>query len=298
MLIFNNLIIFIYQYSFRGVEMILSDYISSSYEEYLALKRRKVKNFKHDVGMLNIIKTYEISSMDIALIKEVVAEIFLLKLKKDRKIMDATVNRYRSMLSAIFNYAIREELIIRNPMKNIKKYNEEARDIVLTTDEINRLLYNCKSSKNKELYYIVLLALYTGMRYSEIIFMEKSRLNGNIYSLKAEETKSKKSRKVVIHSECMKLLLEFMELYPNSTNRVFKTVYIMRSFATALKKSGIEGVRFHDLRRTFATTLMENGVPATIIQNQLGHSTLRMTEVYLSGSVEKRVEEIEKLCYS
>lgn len=278
--------------------MILSDYIEGVYKEYLSLKRSKKKNLDHDIGMLNIIKTYEISSMDIALIKGVEAERFLLKLQKDRNIKDATANRYRSMLNAIFSYAIREELIIRNPIKNIKKYNEEARDIVLTVEEIDRLLDCCKLSSNKELYHIVLLALYTGMRFSEIISMEKSRLKNNIYSLTAAETKSKKSRKVVIHSECMKLLLEFLELYSTDNDMVFKSKSIKGSFLSVRKILGLEYVRFHDFRRTFATHLMERGVPATIIQNQLGHSTLRMTEVYLSGNLEKRVEEIEKLCYA
>jgi len=277
--------------------MILSDYISSSYEEYLALKRTKKQNLLHDLGTLEIIKNYPIASIEITEINQIDVEKFLLKIQKDRGIKYSTVNRYRSVLNAIFNYGIKEEIVNINPIRNIRRHKEYPRSVVLSKNEISRLLGNCKPSINKELYYIVSLALYTGMRFSEIIFMEKSKLKDNIYSLTAAETKSRKDREVVIHSEAMKALEEFMVLYPNSADRIFKTIYIRRSLATALKKSEITSVRFHDFRRTFATHLMESGAVLTIIQNQLGHSSIKMTEVYLSGNIKKRVDEIEKLCY-
>ncbi len=277
--------------------MILSDYFETVYKEYLFLKRRKVKNFNHDVGMFRIVRLYDISNMEITTIKHMDAEKFLLQIEKDRDISSATVNRYRSMLSAMFNYAIRDEILVINPIRNIRKYKEDPRSIVLSFEDIKRLLTHCKLSRSTELYYIVIIALYTGMRYSEVVFMMKSRLKDNVYTLRADETKSKKGRVVAIHSECWKIINEFMNLYPTSNDRIFTCSYFDRSFRSAKKKSNLESIRFHDLRRTFATHLMEKGVPVPVIQSQLGHSSLMMTELYLSGNLKKRVAEIEKLCY-
>ena len=54
-----------------------------------------------------------------------------------------------------------------------------------------------------------------------------------------------------------------------------------RYFYKCLEKAGLRRVRFHDLRHTFATLLIEQGYPLPYIQQQLGHSSIRMTvDVY------------------
>ena len=277
--------------------MTLSNYIETFYKEYLALKRTKPQNLKHDIGTLNTIKSYPISDMELDKIKKIDGEKFLLKIQKDRDVSYTTVNRYRSTLVAIMNNAIDEEVITVNTLRGIRKHKETPRTEVLTNEEIQRLLQSCMLSANKELYTVVALALYSGMRYSEIVFMMKSRLGKNIYTLTAHETKSRKGRDVALPSIAVDILNEFMDANPNDTDRVFTFTHFKNPFHKARLDAGLEHIRFHDLRRTFATHLMETKTPASIIQNQLGHSSLKMTEVYLSGNLEKRVAEIEKLCY-
>lgn len=82
----------------------------------------------------------------------------------------ATVNRYISALSHAFTYGVRElEWIGENPVRKMEKPSEpKGRVRFLSTEELNRLLDACKKSRNPLLYPFVLLALSTGMRYSEI----------------------------------------------------------------------------------------------------------------------------------
>ncbi len=216
--------------------------------------------------------------------------------QKDRKITQATQNRYRSCLSHIFNTAIKDKLIKENPVKYIKKYKEESRNRALNEFEVNALLEACKKSKNKELYYIVLAALYTGMRYSNIVNMKKSNIQGNIYQLDGCETKSGKGQLICLHQDLLDELNKYMLEYDNG-EYVFKTKEVKRSFKSALKQADIKYFRFHDLRRTFATTLLHNGTNIKVIQHMLGHSSIAMTERYLANDSKKELDASNKLCF-
>ena len=253
-------------------------------------------NFKHILGQLNIISGYEFTDMTINTISENDIINFFNLLKKDRGIKQATINRYRSLLNHIFNTAIKDKVVNHNPVKYIKRYKEKSRNRVLSSNEIKALLQACSDSRNQELYYIVLVAIYTGMRYSNIVNMKKSNISGNVYQLDGSETKSGKEQFIYLNQKLLNELNNYMQ--ENSVDDcLFKTKRVKRSFKTALLKAGIENFRFHDLRRTFATTLLYNDVNIKTIQNMLGHSSLMMTERYLANDSKKELDAINKLCF-
>lgn len=254
------------------------------------------RNFKDILGKLNIIISYSFVKKNIIDITENDILNFFHLLRKDRQITQATQNRYRSCLNHIFNTAIKDKLIKDNPVKNIKKYKEECRNRALNHIEITALLDSCKKSKNKELYYIVLVALYTGMRYSNIVNMKKSKLEGVIYNLEKNETKSGKGQLICMHQDLLNELNKYMLKHDNG-EYIFKSKEVKRSFKTALVRAGIKHFRFHDLRRTFATILLDNNTNIKVIQHMLGHSSIMMTERYLAHNAKKELDAISKLCF-
>ena len=282
---------------------ILSNFNSITLKEYIERyyipfqKNAKTgANFKHILGQLNIITGYNFTDMAINTISENDIINFFNLLKKDRNIKQATINRYRSLLNHIFNTAMKDKVVNYNPVRYIKRYKEKSRDRALNTNEIKALLETCRQSRNEELYYIVLVALYTGMRYSNIVNMKRSNIKGNVYQLDGNETKSGKSQLIYLHQDLLNELNNYMQV--NSINDcLFKTKRVKRSFKTALKKANIENFRFHDLRRTFATTLLYNDVNIKTIQNILGHSSIMMTERYLANDSKKELDAINKLCF-
>lgn len=281
---------------------ILSDFSSITLKEYIDKyyipfqKNAKTgANFKHILGQLNIIAGYDFTDKAINSITENDIVNFFNLLKKDRGIKQATINRYRSLLNHIFNTAMKDKVVNHNPVKYIKRYKEKSRNRVLSSNEIKALLQACSDSRNQELYYIVLVAIYTGMRYSNIVNMKRSNIKGNVYQLDGNETKSGKSQLIYLHQDLMNELNGYMKYHTGSY--IFKSKYILGSFKTACNKAGIENFRFHDLRRTFATTLLYNNVNIVTISNMLGHSSLLMTQKYLANDSKKELDAINKLCF-
>ena len=281
---------------------ILSNFNSITLKEYIERyyipfqkNAKKETNYRHILGQLNIIIGYDFTDKAVNTITENDIINFFNLLKKDRNIKQATINRYRSLLNHIFNTAMKDKVVNYNPVKYIKRYKEKNRDRALNSNEIKALLETCRQSRNEELYYIVLVALYTGMRYSNIVNMKKSNIKGNVYQLDGNETKSGKSQLIYLHQDLLNELNKHMQDF--NRDNIFITKRVKRSFKTACNKAGIENFRFHDLRRTFATTLLYKDVNIKTIQNMLGHSSIMMTERYLANDSKKELDAINKLCF-
>ena len=67
------------------------------------------------------------------------------------------------------------------------------------------------------------------------------------------------------------------------------------AFKGALRRAGIEGLRFHDLRHTFATRLAEKGIDVETIRDLLGHSSITTTQRYMHSRDERKREAVRLL---
>jgi len=221
----------------------------------------------------------------------------VLRQKAGRK--PATVNRELSVIKSLFNYAWRSKKYFgRNPVSlaGILEANN-LMERILTPEEESRLL----EVSEGYLKDIIIIALNTGMRQGEILGLKWDWIDfeKNFISIPQTNTKSKKERKVPINSVLKTLLLE-RKLAVGNTKYVFPSprgveknlAWVKRSFKTACKKAGIENLRFHDLRHTAATRLVDAGIPLHAIAKLLGHSTVRVTERYShpEESVKEAVE--------
>ena len=213
----------------------------------------------------------------------------------------ASVNRELSCLKYLFNLAKRwKKFFGNNPVAEVE-FLEEGEGItrILTLEEEDLLL---KESPTY-LKNIIITALNTGMRKMEILSLkwENVDLEKNNITINQTNTKSKKTRIIPISSYLRKILLEQKLLcggseyvYPNDSGEGHITD-IKRSFSTACKKAEITGFRFHDLRHTAGTRMIESGVNVVLVSKILGHSDINLTVKRYIHPEESLRDAVERL---
>jgi len=216
-------------------------------------------------------------------------------------ISKSTINRHLAILKTFYNVAIEWGYANQNPVKGVKFFSEKdtLRQRILTAKEEDRLL----EAASEHLKPILIIALHTGMRRGEVLSLQWSpHIDFETREIRVEETKSGKPRIVDINS---RLFNELMRLKNENQNNRYVFVNpktgkpyrkLQTSFDGACRRAGIEGLRFHDLRHTFASRLVEEGVDLIRVKELLGHSTVKITERYTHSSREERKKAVELLC--
>ena len=196
---------------------------------------------------------------------------------------DATVNREMTTLKHMLNKAVEWGMLETSPFKKgsrlmLKENNHRLR--FLSESEIEALLRECAS----HLRPIVETALLTGMRRGELLSLQWEQIrNGFIY---LTETKSGKARQIPINERLAGVLRGVRQDNQLKSPYVFcdfqgrRLGDFKRSFASACRRAGIEAFRFHDLRHTFASQLVMNGISLKAVQELLGHADIKMTMRY------------------
>lgn len=232
---------------------------------------------------------HEISALDIEKFKAV----------KVCELTRTTVNHYLKILKRMFNIAIEWGYARENPVRKVKFFSEKdtQKERILSEKEKIRLL----EAASEHLTPILIVALNTGMRRGEILNLTWDRVDLKQRLIQVVNTKSGRNRTIPVNSALFKLLSELKMdrkneyLFPNpQTDLPFRTV--RRSFKNACRSAKIEGLRFHDLRHTFASRLIELGIDIIRVKELLGHSTVKITERYTHSNSEERKKAVELLC--
>lgn len=220
----------------------------------------------------------------------------------------ATVNRELEVLRHLLNLAERwKKFFGKNPVSQagLLILNNQV-ERILSPEEEERLL----ACSSPQLSAILICALNTGMRKGEIISLKWSNvdLDNNVITLEATNTKSKKGRKIPINSKLRKTLLE-QKLKGGGSDYVFlssngnpykRQDSLKQAFGGACRRAGIEGLRFHDLRHTAATRMVESGAKIVAVSRILGHADLKTTMRYThpGDSLKEAVETLANFASS
>ncbi len=217
----------------------------------------------------------------------------------------ATVNRGLAILKHLLIEAHDVGLIAKNVTKGSKAIDadaETARTRTLTDSEELRLLASCSGTRTVEykrkgkdvkatveadnpyLKALILLGLDSGLRRGEILTLDWNDidLDTGIIKILGTHTKTQRTRSVPMTSRTIAELLALPTF--DSSGKVFPFNDFKRSWATALRVAGIDGLTFHDLRRTFVTRLQAGGVSIGIAAELAGHSRLETTQKHYTST--------------
>ncbi len=200
------------------------------------------------------------------------------RVERKREVSGASVNREMSCCRRIFNLSISWQLLEHNPASHIEMFPETRRMKFLRVAEQRRLLAACRESEQPLLYPIVVLALTTGCRRGELLSLEWKHIDLDSATLTIENTKNHLPRTVPLCLQAVQVLQELPR--GDENDKLFPINSVKRSYTTALRRAGLEGFRFHDLRHTAASTLVNQGVDLLTVQRILGHESLAMTLRY------------------
>ncbi|HEX2858868.1 MAG TPA: site-specific integrase [Alphaproteobacteria bacterium] len=215
----------------------------------------------------------------------------------------ATVVRYMASLSHVFTLAVKDwGWMDDNPMLKVRKpMLPRGRIRFLNADERKVLLEKCRASENPYLYTVVILALSTGARYSEIMELRWPQVDLAKGTVTLTKTKNKEWRVLHLHGHALELLHALRKVPRIDTPFVFPRAdgkapqEIRKHWEKALKVSKIEDFRFHDLRHTAASYLLEDGATLVQLSEILGHKTLQMVKRYAHLSEQQASDIVKKM---
>lgn len=201
----------------------------------------------------------------------------------------ASVNRELECLSRIFSFAVDNGLVSGNPCRKVKKLRQDNRRTrYLTRDEEIRLLAEADLGP-WYLRPLIVVAIQTGMRRGELLNLAWSDVDLARALVYVRDTKSGKSRELPLSSDALAALRSVRV----EGEKVFPLVDFKKAWAGALKRAGISGLRFHDLRHTAATRWADAGADAFTIAALLGHSSIQMSARYAHAVDERKRRIVE-----
>ena len=207
---------------------------------------------------------------------------------KGRPISGATINRYAASLAAVITWTIKRRIAPKgyaHPCRSVER-NAESSGCTrfLSDDERVRLLDACRASRWPRLYALVLLALTTGARKSEVLGLRWMDIDLVRAEARCGRTKNGDPKVLPLVPAVIDELRRFAasggSLVFESTRARSRAYSFEPLFQQALQAAKIKQFRFHDLRHSCASMLAQSGATLLEIGDVLGHRQLAMTRRY------------------
>ncbi len=217
------------------------------------------------------------------------------------------------LLGGLMKFAVRKRYIDSNPVQDVEKpkghsrYDEKDEMDILRPDEIRQLLDNVEGLKYETLFTLAVMSgarqgEILGLKWSDIdwynsqIIIRRTFQHGRFYEPKSMTSKRKIDLGPTVLNKLKKWKLpcpsnELDLVFPNDQgNPIDKNNLVRRHFEPTLRRAKLRKIRFHDLRHTFASLLIDQGEHPKYIQAQMGHSSINVTmDVY--GHLMKTVNQ-------
>jgi len=215
------------------------------------------------------------------------------------KLRPATVNRELACLKALFNFAIKADVVLTNPVSRVNflaEQNEQNR--VVSYSEQHK--YLAKASPT--LRDVATMILETGMRPEEVYSLEYEHVRLEEGFLAIPKGKTPAARRRVNLNATARSILRFKVesatgryVFPCQTDPERPIPKVNNAHDRAVKESKVKPFRLYDLRHTWATRAAESGVDLVTLASMLGHSRIQMVLRYAHPTQSHQKNAMEKI---
>lgn len=217
--------------------------------------------------------------------------------KRRAKVKPSTANRSLAVLKSMFNKAMDWNYASSNPVRKVKLAKEHnKREHFLSEEEGARLL----EATPEKVRPIVLAALHTGARRGELLGLGWEDVDFRSKVVHFRDTKNGTDRAVPLDATLEGVLralprpLAGGPVFAGDSGRLTPNE-LRNGFERAVRESKLVGLRFHDLRHSYASFLVRAGVPLNTVRELLGHRSLEMTLRYSHLSPDHKREAVRVL---
>lgn len=231
----------------------------------------------------------------------------------NKNLSNSTIIKLHGLLNKIFKQFIMWEKLSKNPMTRVKKPPVKyKKGDTWSINESQRFLESAKSHRS---YIVFWLALNTGMRLGEILGLHWDQINfkqkvlsvNRSLNRQTMEISTPKTKNSIREINLSKSQINFLKDYKrkqspnsiivcaNSNGDYFMERNIRRDKKLICKKAKIKEIRFHDLRHTHATLLIEMDTPIKHVQERLGRKDISTTlNTYVHTQKAHHIETAER----
>lgn len=229
----------------------------------------------------------------------------------------SSANRKLNSLRGAFRWAYKNKLIRNNALFNAENLPEtDSRNCIryLTDEELKRLMNVLDERERKKnrvgkdfLKPIVILSLNTGIRKGAMMSLQWSDIDftARTIFLRADAAKNSKPKYLPMNTTVYKTLMKWKQACEENN---VQSPYIFSSprtggkrhdcdnpFERILKQAGIEGFRWHDLRHSFASHLVQHGEQIEVVSDLMCHSSIKTTQKYAHLTPQMSAKAVQTL---
>jgi integrase len=209
----------------------------------------------------------------------------------DNGLAPRSIFNHLNVMRPVFAEAVLQNIIVRNPMEGIKRPKaKEVRRNPLTPEHCNALL----EAIDPRYEYAIHFVLATGVRWSEFANMKIRDFKpfSNTVTVTDSKTAAGIRELPLAPEDSLRISMHIAETGRNGADAdsplftspdgkgLHHSNFRRRVFLPACVKAGLDGITFHDLRRTHATMLVAEGHDAKVVEDRMGHTHISTTLKY------------------
>ena len=216
-----------------------------------------------------------------------------------RRLRPATINRELACLKILFNRAIKNDVLAKNPVSRVKFLNEDNEQMrVLGPEEEKAYLL----AASQPLRDIATLILQTGMRPEEVYRIRRENVHlAQLYLFNPYGKTKAARRKIPLTEVAAGVLRRRLDsihgtyLFPGRGVGDQPIIKVNNAHTATLERSGVRPFRLYDLRHTWATRAAMAGVDLVTLAAMLGHSRIQMVLRYAHPTEEHQFQAMRKV---